>query len=267
MESFQMSNFISSAKYLLYIIVSTVVLFLLILRCFKRLREKSFPILYAFTSKRVTEYVMPHKSRLFGELSVLKSADAKLRKQGLIRVLELGAGPGHNFQFYPKNTCLITVEPNQYFTRYRNENLAKYPAAKVIQAISSVGEDMSAIEDNSIDAVVATFVLCSVCNIDKVLMEIHRILVPNGKYYFLEHGYGKRSFWQRQTQKFFSPIWKICFDDCVIARDGFNYINNCKLFKNVKPNRITPDGLPLIKQLCLNDMVYGTAVKIDLYQQ
>lgn len=43
------------------------------------------------------------------------------------------------------------------------------------------GENMAKVADNSVDAVVMTLVLCSVENIEKIMKEIMRVLVPVSK--------------------------------------------------------------------------------------
>lgn len=44
----------------------------------------------------------------FESMKEHKSADPQLMKKGILRVLEIGPGPGFNFEFYPKN-CQLTV--------------------------------------------------------------------------------------------------------------------------------------------------------------
>lgn len=42
----------------------------------------------------------------------------------------------------------------------------------------TTAEDMRDIDDNSIDVVVSTLVLCSVRSVEKTLKEVHRVLAP-----------------------------------------------------------------------------------------
>jgi ubiquinone/menaquinone biosynthesis C-methylase UbiE len=44
--------------------------------------------------------------------------------------------------------------------------------------IVGFAEDMKDVEDNSVDIVVSTMVLCSVRSIERALKEIQRVLVP-----------------------------------------------------------------------------------------
>ncbi len=72
--------------------------------------------------------------------------------------------------------------------------------------------------DNSFDFVVSTFTFCSVKEIDVALHEIKRVLRPNGKLIFLEHG---RSFslFISKIQDFFNPLYNIIGCGCNINRD------------------------------------------------
>jgi hypothetical protein len=44
-----------------------------------------------------------------------KPADPELRKKGGLRILEIGPGPGYNFEFYPPNSELTVFEVNPFF--------------------------------------------------------------------------------------------------------------------------------------------------------
>jgi ubiquinone/menaquinone biosynthesis C-methylase UbiE len=75
------------------------------------------------------------------------------------------------------------------------------------------------IDNNSVDYVIGTHVLCSVGGedkIDDILTEIHRILKPGGKYIFLEHTsvHDKNQFITSLLQRISSPIFNIIGNGC-----------------------------------------------------
>ena len=49
------------------------------------------------------------KRHHFDSMKNHKSADLKLQAEGVLRILEIGSGPGFNFEFYPQNSQLTVV--------------------------------------------------------------------------------------------------------------------------------------------------------------
>ena len=43
-----------------------------------------------------------------------------------IEVLEIGAGSGANFKYYPKGTNIMCVDPNPYFDSYIKQNSEEF---------------------------------------------------------------------------------------------------------------------------------------------
>src|SRR5438309_509810 len=74
-------------------------------------------------------------------------------------VLEIGPGTGPNLAYYPKDCRWIGVEPNPFMHRYLREAAERQHLRIEIRAL--MAERLPA-EDESIDAVVSTLVLCSV---------------------------------------------------------------------------------------------------------
>lgn len=93
-----------------------------------------------------------------------------------LKLVEVGAGTGSNFEFLPKNSEIVCVEPNVYSKKYLLANAANLTGIEVKQFHLGFGEDMAFIETESVDAVVCTHVLCSVRDVDQCLKEIFRIL-------------------------------------------------------------------------------------------
>jgi hypothetical protein len=57
---------------------------------------------------------------------------------------------GANFEFFPKNSKLMVVEPNAFFEPLFFENEPKYPDIQMEKFIVSNAEDMKEVEDNSV---------------------------------------------------------------------------------------------------------------------
>jgi ubiquinone/menaquinone biosynthesis C-methylase UbiE len=96
------------------------------------------------------------------------------------RILEIGAGTGANFNFYPPSKCAVASEISiKMLARAR-------PKTNQIRLVQASAETLP-FAANSFDAAFATLVLCSVPNPQKAFAELRRIVAPNGTIVLLEH--------------------------------------------------------------------------------
>jgi SAM-dependent methyltransferase len=101
------------------------------------------------------------------------------------RVLEVGAGNGLNFPHYPATvTQVLAVEPEPYLRRLA---LAAARQAPVPMRVVAGTAEALPVPDGTVDAVVASLVLCTVADPDQALAEIGRVLRPGGTLRFYEH--------------------------------------------------------------------------------
>lgn len=104
------------------------------------------------------------------------------------RVLELGAGTGHNLEHYTDAvTELVLTEPDPHMARRLRERLATDPGAVRSASVVEVGAEDLPFDDGSFDSVVATLVLCTVDDPTRTLAEARRVLVEGGRFLYLEH--------------------------------------------------------------------------------
>ena len=138
-------------------------------------------------------------------------------------VLEIGFGTGLNLAYYPKTVTRLTViDPNSGMNRYAKKRVATSTIPVESQVLG--GENLP-MNDESFDAVVSTWTLCSIPNIEKALSEIYRVLKPGGSFYFIEHGLSrdpKIQVWQNRL----TPIQKIIADGCHLNRDIKQLVEN-----------------------------------------
>lgn len=106
--------------------------------------------------------------------------------QGLTgRVLEVGAGTGSNFAYYPSGvTEVLAVEPEPRLRALAEEAAREAPVP--VTVVDGVADRLPA-DDASFDAAVATLVLCSVPDQATALTELRRVLRPGGRLCFWEH--------------------------------------------------------------------------------
>ncbi|CAN7950081.1 unnamed protein product, partial [Ixodes hexagonus] len=111
------------------------------------------------------------------QLNGLLSHDASLREQGALRVLEIGAGLGHNLDFMERKVRYWNVDPNPEFGADLWKRLERNPNVTMERNIQAYAEDMRVVPDDHFDAVLMTYVLCSAVDGEKVLAECKRVLV------------------------------------------------------------------------------------------
>lgn len=146
-------------------------------------------------------------------------------------VLEIGPGTGSNLVYYRGREIGWTgIDPNPYMHAYLKKEAERLGIATDLRL--GVAERLE-LEDDSVDAVVATLVLCSVNNLTEVLKEVLRVLKPGGRFLFMEHVAAPRGTWLRLMQGWVRPIWKPVLDGCrpdqetwlALERAGFASVN------------------------------------------
>lgn len=100
------------------------------------------------------------------------------------RVLEIGAGTGANFAYYPAGLEVVATEPDPYMMR-KAETKAGDSKARIELKQASAAK--LPFDDASFDTVVGTLVMCSVDDQTQALTEVRRVLKPTGEYRFFEH--------------------------------------------------------------------------------
>jgi ubiquinone/menaquinone biosynthesis C-methylase UbiE len=100
-------------------------------------------------------------------------------------VVEIGAGHGLNLPLYPPEvTEVVAIEPEP--TLRKQAETAADRAYVPIRVLAGVADELP-LEDASVDAAVASLVLCSVPDQQRALAEIRRVLRPQGELRFYEH--------------------------------------------------------------------------------
>ncbi len=132
------------------------------------------------------------------------------------KVLELGVGGGLNLSFYDASrvTSVSGVDPSSGLLN-RARDAAK-TAGIDFDIKAGIAESLP-FSDNHFDTVVVTFTLCSVQDVTATLAEARRVLKPEGKLLFLEHGKSPDSNvskWQNRIE----PIWKPLAGGCHLTR-------------------------------------------------
>ena len=132
-------------------------------------------------------------------------------------VLDVGIGSGLNIPYYNKSKIkyLYGLDPSIELL-----NLAKPLAKKNKLEIEFLecGAEAIPLPNDSIDTVVITYTLCTIPDTQLSNEEIMRVLKPNGKLLFCEHGLAPDinvAKWQKRI----NPIWNKIAGGCNLNRD------------------------------------------------
>jgi SAM-dependent methyltransferase len=132
------------------------------------------------------------------------------------RAVEVGAGNGLNLAHYPATvTDVLAVEPEPYL-RARAE-VAAARAAVPVRVVDGTSTALP-LDDASVDAAVASLVLCSVPDQAGALAELRRVVRPGGELRFYEHVLARDDRWSR-WQRRVDPVWTRLAGGCHLTRD------------------------------------------------
>ena len=130
------------------------------------------------------------------------------------KVLEIGIGSGLNLPFYNGDAQVTGVDPSAELQAYA-QDIARERGMKV-EFLVQGGESIP-VDDNSFDSVVMTWTLCTIPEPDRALVELRRVLKPQGKVIFVEHGKAPDQEvvkWQNRI----NPVWNIVGGGCNLNR-------------------------------------------------
>ena len=160
------------------------------------------------------------------------------------RVVEVGAGHGLNFAYYPASvTEVVAVEPEPHL-RALARAAAQRTAVKV-EVTSGIAEELPVV-DGEFDAGVVSLVLCSVRDQTVALREIARALRPGGELRFYEHVVSNRPAAARVQRALDATIYPALAGGCHCARDTRTAILDAGFMIDheeriaFKPSAITP---------------------------
>lgn len=96
------------------------------------------------------------------------------------RILEIGAGTGANFDFYPKSNCAVASEVSFKMLAFAKRKTDR------IHLVQTDAENLP-FPGNLFDAAFATLVFCSIPKPENAFAELRRIIKPKGRIILLEH--------------------------------------------------------------------------------
>ena len=167
-------------------------------------------------------------------------------------VLEIGFGTGLNLPYYPdKINKITTIDPNPGMRRRARSRIKTSGITVDYKVLNGESIPMA---DAEFDSVVCTWTLCSIQRVDKAIAEVYRLLKPEGKFFFIEHGLSRDNsiqVWQNRL----TPVQKIIADGCHLNREIDAIVK--RKFVNVTIEQFYAPKLPKV----IGYMYRGVAIK------
>nr|VDD01691.1 unnamed protein product [Brassica rapa] len=176
------------------------------------------------------------------------------------KVLEIGIGTGPNMRYFAArnvNVTLLGLDPNPKMKKYARKAAVRAGLnPKNFRFMQGVGEAIP-LEDGSVDAVVATLVLCTVSDVTQTLNEIKRVLRPGGRFIFLEHVAAEDGSLFRRLQKLLDPLQQILADGCHLTRNTRECILEAGFSGGAQIETVSMYSFPWVTR----PHIYGVAYK------
>jgi SAM-dependent methyltransferase len=133
------------------------------------------------------------------------------------RVIEVGAGHGTNFPYYPTSVeHVVAVEPEPRL-RLRAERAAA-SAAVPITVVNALADALPG-DEGSYEAGVVALVLCTVPDQERALAELFGKIRPGGELRFYEHVVSRRPLLARLQRLADATLWPRVLGGCHVSRD------------------------------------------------
>ena len=133
------------------------------------------------------------------------------------RVLEVGIGSGLNLRHYGQTAeHVIGLDPSPKLLSMARESIRSAAFTFPVELIQASAEAIP-LTANSVDTVVTTWTLCTIPNVMLALAEMRRVLRPDGRLLFVEHGLSPDAS-VRRWQDGLTPLWKRLGGGCHLNR-------------------------------------------------
>ncbi|WP_016990384.1 class I SAM-dependent methyltransferase [Flavobacterium sp. ACAM 123] len=199
------------------------------------------------------KYILPSLINIACGLSPFVEQRKKIIPLATGNVLEIGIGTGLNLPLYnhKKVIRLTAIDPS--LATWKKCTVDTKKLGFNFKFIIASAEQLP-FDEYSFDTVVVTYSLCTIPDAKKALVEMRRVLKPEGLLLFCEHGIAPDKRVQRVQDKI-NPIWREVAGGCNLNRNIPQIIEESG-FKNIKLETIY---IPGWKPLSYN--YWGTASK------
>ncbi|HJU15817.1 MAG TPA: class I SAM-dependent methyltransferase [Stellaceae bacterium] len=159
--------------------------------------------------------ILPHLIELAMRQEILASYRWRALAEAAGSVLEIGAGSGRNLPLYGASaSCVYAVEPSLELVQMakRRAGEARLP----VLLVRASAEELP-FRDGAFATVVSTWTLCTIPDPLRALREMRRVLMPGGRFAFVEHGLAPEAGVARWQQRL-TPLWRHIAGGCHLDR-------------------------------------------------
>lgn len=158
-------------------------------------------------------------------------------------VLEIGFGGGLNLPYYDRDHVrkVWGLEPSAGMRKRARKLIATTDID--VELVGLPAEEIPLL-DNSVDTVLVTYTLCTIADISAALAGMRRVLKPDGRLLFTEHGRAP-DIGVRRWQDRLNSGWKKVAGGCNMNRDIAGTIEDAG-FSLVEDNRMYIPGIRIL---------------------
>lgn len=162
-------------------------------------------------------HILPHVVHFTCGLKPNMRQRGKVVPQAHGLVLEIGIGSGLNLPYYDAERVskVVGIEPSAEMVRLAADAVGRAPFD--VEFVGLPGEDIPLASD-SVDTIVMTYTLCSIADTRAALAQMRRVLKPEGRLLFCEHGAAPDAG-VRRWQDRLNPVWSRLGGGCQLNRD------------------------------------------------
>ena len=161
------------------------------------------------------DHVLPRLIHMSMRQRNLAAYRARIVPAAQGRVLEIGIGSGLNLPYYSTTVeQIIGLDPSPKLLAIARE--AARRTSIPLELIENSAETIP-LYNSSIDTVVTSWTMCSIPDVQRALGEMRRILKPEGRLLFVEHGRSPDPDIRRWQDRL-TPVWRRVGGGCHLNR-------------------------------------------------
>lgn len=163
------------------------------------------------------EKILPHIINCGCSTSAIMALRSKVVPLAYGDVLEVGMGSALNLPLYKtsKVNKVWGLEPSKGMRKRAEKNLNRSNIK--VDWLDLPGEKIP-LADNSVDCIVLTYTLCTIPDWRAAMQQMHRVLKPNGKLLYCEHGLSPEHSVEKWQNRL-NPLWGKIFGGCNLNRN------------------------------------------------